>query len=204
MADSMRLASDLADVIKHLDPETTDSGVFSRIRQAADFLAATPVRTTELERRAGELNFAWTSILEAVQKAVGDRWNSATGTNHDRVLHFIAQLGMYGSLQAEFDEARQRDLNSGRQRPVIEFLTEVRGEIERARAKFPHSRLTTIALGEEAGELCKAILDEPAKRVRAEAVQLACMAARVVLDGDRSVDEHRAQRGLDAIGGGAA
>lgn len=83
------------------------------------------------------------------------------------------------------------------------FLTEVRAEIESARAKFPDSRLTMIALAEEHGELAKAVLGEPAERVRAEAAQVASMAARVVLDGDRSVDCHRARHGLDEIGGGA-
>lgn len=58
----------------------------------------------------------------------------------------------------------------------------------------------TIALAEEFGELAKAILDEPAAQVRKEAVQTAVMAARVVLDGDGSVTEWRAAKGLDALG----
>lgn len=84
--------------------------------------------------------------------------------------------------------------------PVGEFLAKVRNELAHARDKFPLSRLTTIALGEEVGELCKAILDEPAGGVTAEAVQVAALAARLVLDGDRSVDDHRARKGLDPIG----
>tara|TARA_B100001105_G_scaffold95218_1_gene75759 strand:- start:1652 stop:2332 length:681 start_codon:yes stop_codon:yes gene_type:complete len=85
--------------------------------------------------------------------------------------------------------------------PDVEaFLDDVRAELVRARAKFPGDRITTIALAEEFGELCKAVLDEPAANVRKEGVQTAVMAARVVLDGDSSVREWRAGKGLDPIG----
>lgn len=79
------------------------------------------------------------------------------------------------------------------------FLSEVRAELIRARAKFPGDRIMTLALAEEFGEMCKAVLDEPAANVRKEAVQTAAMAARVVLDGDGSVNEWRAAKGLDPL-----
>ncbi len=82
---------------------------------------------------------------------------------------------------------------------VETFLDEVRAELVRARTKFPGDRIITIALAEEFGELCKAVLDEPAANVRKEAVQTAVMAARVVLDGDGSVTAWRAERGLDPL-----
>lgn len=82
---------------------------------------------------------------------------------------------------------------------VDAFLDEVRAELIRARAKFPGDRIMTIALAEEFGELAKAILDEPAANVRKEAVQTAAMAARIVLDGDGSVNEWRAAKGLDRL-----
>lgn len=87
----------------------------------------------------------------------------------------------------------------GRDAEVDAFLAEVRAELMRARAKFPGDRIMTIALAEEFGELCKAVLDEPAASVRKEAVQTAVMAARVVLDGDGSVNEWRRERGLDSL-----
>jgi|GEM_PF-6613985 len=83
--------------------------------------------------------------------------------------------------------------------PIEEFLTEVRAELIRARTKFPGDRIMTIALAEEFGELCKAVLDESAANVRKEAVQTAVMAARVALDGDSSVCEWRHERGLDPL-----
>lgn len=79
------------------------------------------------------------------------------------------------------------------------FLADVRAELVRARAKFPGDRIMTIALAEEFGELCKAVLDEPSAAVRKEAIQTAVMAARVVIDGDSSVNEWRAAKGLDAL-----
>ena len=82
---------------------------------------------------------------------------------------------------------------------VEAFLSEVRAELTRARSKFPGDRIMTLAFSEEAGELVKAVLDEPAAAVRKEAVQVATMAARVVLDGDSSVNAWRAERGLDPL-----
>jgi hypothetical protein len=84
--------------------------------------------------------------------------------------------------------------------PVDAFLAEVRAEIIRARTKFPGSRVMTVALAEEFGELAKAALDEPAANVRVEAVQTAAMAARLAIDGDASLVDWRASRGLDQLG----
>lgn len=88
--------------------------------------------------------------------------------------------------------------------PIDQFLAEVRAEIARARSLYPGARLSTIALGEEVGEVCKAIMDEPASHVRIEAVQVCATAARLALEGDRSVDEYRRSRGLDPLPAGRA
>lgn len=85
--------------------------------------------------------------------------------------------------------------------PVEDFLDQVRAELTRARALFPGDRIMTLAMAEEFGELVKAVLDEPAANVRKEAVQTAVMAARVVLDGDGSVNAWRAAKGLDPLTG---
>ena len=88
--------------------------------------------------------------------------------------------------------------------PVEDFLDQVRAELAHARSKFPGDRIMTLAMAEEFGELVKAVLDEHSSDVRKEAVQTAAMAARVVLDGDASVNDWRAAKGLDPLTGGVA
>lgn len=88
--------------------------------------------------------------------------------------------------------------------PVEDFLDQVRAELAHARSKFPGDRIMTLAMAEEFGELVKAVLDEHSSDVRKEAVQTAAMAARVILDGDASVNDWRAAKGLDPLTGGAA
>lgn len=88
--------------------------------------------------------------------------------------------------------------------PVEDFLDQVRAELAHARSKFPGDRIMTLAMAEEFGELVKAVLDEHSSDVRKEAVQTAAMAARVALDGDASVNDWRAAKGLDPLTGGAA
>lgn len=80
--------------------------------------------------------------------------------------------------------------------PEETFFTMVRLELARARAKFPGPDATLAALVEEVGEVAKAVLDEDEERVLAEAVQVAVMAARLVLDGDSSLTDYRGRRGL--------
>ena len=82
---------------------------------------------------------------------------------------------------------------------VGQLFEDIGEELARARAKFPGDRVTYTALCEEVGELAKALLDEPRGRVREEAIQVAVMATRVVLDGDSSYDELRKERGLDPL-----
>lgn len=78
---------------------------------------------------------------------------------------------------------------------IDEVLAEVKAEIILARAKFPGGRLTTIALMEEVGEVARAIIDESPYRVRHEAMQVACVAIMLMLDGDVSTDAYRDWRG---------
>jgi NTP pyrophosphatase (non-canonical NTP hydrolase) len=82
---------------------------------------------------------------------------------------------------------------------ILDLLVEIREELRRARKKFPGSNVTFAALVEEVGELSKAMFEEPREAVRKEAVQVAVMAMRVVLDGDHTFEEWRAGRGLDPL-----
>lgn len=78
--------------------------------------------------------------------------------------------------------------------PERVFLRDVERELSRARDKFPSSEGCMTALTEEVGELAKAMLDEPGERIYKEAVQTAVMAARVALEGDRSLENYRINR----------
>lgn len=80
------------------------------------------------------------------------------------------------------------------------LVEEILAELHRARAKFPGDNVTTLALVEEVGELATAAFSESAANVRKEAVQVACMAMRVVLDGDVTLVDWRRINGLDPMG----
>ncbi len=84
---------------------------------------------------------------------------------------------------------------SPEQRLAMEILT----ELTRARAKFPGENVTFAALVEEVGELATATFAEPRANVRKEAVQVAVMAMRMVLDGDCTFDDWREKQGLDPL-----
>lgn len=92
---------------------------------------------------------------------------------------------------------------------TMRFLHDITEELDRARAKFPSSTLSLVALMKEVGELAKACLEwrfaehDPRKfsfesmsdgkrkkkkrDIRREAVQVAAMAARIAIEGDKSI-----------------
>lgn len=80
-----------------------------------------------------------------------------------------------------------------------ELASDILAELDRARTKFPGKNVTFAALVEEVGELATAIFEESADRVRKEAVQVAVMAMRIVLDGDHAYEPWRAEKGLDPL-----
>lgn len=75
-----------------------------------------------------------------------------------------------------------------------EFLNDVEREVRRARGLFPDPTGSMTALTEEVGELAKALLDESPARIYAEAMQVACVAARVATEGDPSLSSYRVAR----------
>lgn len=79
------------------------------------------------------------------------------------------------------------------------LTAEVLDELTKARSKFPGKNVTFLALTEEVGELATAMFEESRQRVREEAIQVAVMAMRVVLDGDHTVEPWRAEHGLDPL-----
>jgi len=73
------------------------------------------------------------------------------------------------------------------------FVSDMLGEIDKARAKFPAPNPTVAALTEEVGELAQAMLhirEGKSKdwwRVHKEAVQVAVMAMRAATEGDATI-----------------
>lgn len=63
----------------------------------------------------------------------------------------------------------------------------IREEIARARKKFPSNIHLLAALTEEVGELAQSLLDDdPLELIQAEAMQVACVAIRIMEEGDGS------------------
>lgn len=83
--------------------------------------------------------------------------------------------------------------------PDFLLLLDIQKELKRAREKFPGKNVTFAAMVEEVGELATALFEENKDRVRQEAVQVAVMAMRVVLDGDHTFDNWREEKGLDKL-----
>jgi hypothetical protein len=73
--------------------------------------------------------------------------------------------------------------------PSVKTIEKLSAEIELARAKFPNNEHMLAALVEEVGELAQALLQKkPTSEVRAEALQVACVALRIYEEGDASFD----------------
>lgn len=79
------------------------------------------------------------------------------------------------------------------------ILSEIKKEVGFARSKFPGDNVTFAALVEEVGELATATFSQSRIDVRKEAVQVAAMAIRLVLDGDCTFDAWRAKFKLDPL-----
>lgn len=82
-----------------------------------------------------------------------------------------------------------------------QMIDDILMELNRARMKFPSTvtQPTVVALMEEVGELAKAAMEESPDRVYREAVQVAVMAMRVVLDGDFTLEARRNENGQQPI-----
>lgn len=80
-----------------------------------------------------------------------------------------------------------------------ELLKDILLELSYARDKFPGKNVTFAALVEEVGELATALFSESRARVREEAIQVAVMAMRIVLDGDSTFDDWRYDKLLDNL-----
>jgi hypothetical protein len=64
-------------------------------------------------------------------------------------------------------------------------------ELIRARIKFPGNAHLNVALAEEVGELARAYLEGDLEGVKAEALQVACVAIRILEEGDSDFGDSR-------------
>ena len=69
-------------------------------------------------------------------------------------------------------------------------LQAVGAEVIKARLKFPGNRHMLAALTEEVGELAQALLQgKPRDEIEREAIQVACVALRIIEEGDASFSD---------------
>lgn len=139
-------------------------------------------------------------------------WSSVVGGG----VHLIGEDGrMVGQIMfcCHTDDLRDKDVQMRLARICCDAINarataataeqalaaDILAELIRARAKFPGKNVTFAALVEEVGELATATFEESSDRVRKEAVQVAVMAMRMVLDGDHCFDSWRAEKGLDHL-----
>ena len=78
-----------------------------------------------------------------------------------------------------------------------ELINEITIELQFAVAKFPENIFIFPALIEDVGELAKALMEESPDRIRAEAIQVAVMAIRIIQEGDRDITQRRIIRGQE-------
>ncbi len=73
--------------------------------------------------------------------------------------------------------------------PKKRTLVDISEEVARARSRFPNREKLLAALVEEVGEVARAMLEcEGGGRVYAEASQVACLAIRIMEEGDSDFD----------------
>jgi NTP pyrophosphatase (non-canonical NTP hydrolase) len=69
-------------------------------------------------------------------------------------------------------------------------ISAIKAEVTRARLKFPGNRFLLAALTEEVGELARALLQRrPREEWEREAIQVACVAVRIIEEGDATFDD---------------
>lgn len=77
------------------------------------------------------------------------------------------------------------------------FLLCMLDELKKAKKKHPGNALRLVAVGEEFGEVCKAVLDEPWQNVYKECAQLSSTSLRLAVEGDSCVVTPRLNNNLN-------
>lgn len=102
-----------------------------------------------------------------------------------------------GDIGRAMETVEARELvQGGLEQELLDALDE---EVGRARAKFPANVHLLPALMEEVGELSSALLEcEGVARVRAEALQVACVALRIAEEGCAEFEGWKDAKGQDS------
>jgi hypothetical protein len=119
----------------------------------------------------------------------------------DQSAEKLAKARIAETLQTNWQSKTDKEMFAvERAKPTIwGVLTDIEKEVGYARSKFPGDNVTFAALVEEVGELATAIFSQDRASVRKEAVQVAAMACRIILDGDCTFGDWRAKHGLDHL-----
>lgn len=135
--------------------------------------------------------------IEQIKRAFGAPGDHGYGTPEGDAL--FALYRSYAALQADPPKVKmpEQELHLATDEEIL--AAQILAELTRARAKFSGKNMTFAALVEEVGELATATFEGAAGEVRLEAVQVAVMAMRMVLDGDHCFEPWRAEKGLDPL-----
>ncbi|UUV44550.1 hypothetical protein RCMOTHERGOOSE_40 [Rhodobacter phage RcMotherGoose] len=125
-----------------------------------------------------------------------DAYSRKGQTDHSRRKAEQAKI-MQGDWQSNSD-AEMFGIEGSKPK-LDHILSEIKKEVGYARSKFPGDNVTFAALVEEVGELATATFSQSRIDVRKEAVQVAAMAIRLVLDGDCTFNDWRAKFNLDPL-----
>lgn len=141
--------------------------------------------------------------LQARYRAIKKTIQFLTYDRHEQNFRAKLHRQSFGGFRAEewglAPHYRTNTTSETTASPAAILAGKIIEELNRARTKFPGKNVTFAALIEEVGELATALFDEGRDRVQAEAIQVAVMAMRVILDGDHTFEPWRASHNLDPL-----
>lgn len=151
-----------------------------------------------------ELDQRWRDLIARVVVYALDRFEERTAltrAGYDKAMKESEHVGrkpdeslshFISRLHEENRELHKTIAKLSDHVPMPKLFQDALIEVEKARQKYPHPNLLTLALAEEAGEIVKAALDHRQEKtgvseVRKEIVQTIAMCLRLAQEGDPSV-----------------
>jgi NTP pyrophosphatase (non-canonical NTP hydrolase) len=119
------------------------------------------------------------TTTERATKMSDDRFSTSCEADAGRLSVASSSGGHSGASNGGIPDTSDENALS------VWTLSQLQAEVIRARRKFPGNALLLAALTEEVGELARELLQRGGKeRIRKEAYQVACVALRIVEEGD--------------------